>query len=37
MITIIKDNVLIPAEEYFSEEIRKKAIIVDGHFNGKVF
>jgi len=31
----LKDDKLVPAEEYFSEEIRKKAIIVDGHFNGK--
>jgi len=29
-----EDNKLVPAEEYFPEEIRKKAIIVDGHFNG---
>jgi len=29
-----EDDKLVPAEEYFSEEIRKKAIIVDGHFNG---
>ncbi|RCH82707.1 hypothetical protein CU098_008734, partial [Rhizopus stolonifer] len=27
---------LLTAEEYFSEEIKKKAVYVDGHFNGWV-
>ncbi|OUM66741.1 hypothetical protein PIROE2DRAFT_5950, partial [Piromyces sp. E2] len=28
------DNLLMTAEEYFSEETRKEAINVDGHFKG---
>jgi len=33
-INIEEEEILIPAEEYFPEEIKKKAIIVNGHFNG---
>ncbi|ORX82778.1 hypothetical protein BCR32DRAFT_326702 [Anaeromyces robustus] len=31
---IEEEGKLIPAEEYFPEEVKNKAIIVDGHFNG---
>jgi hypothetical protein len=29
-----EEELLLSAEDYFSEEIKKKAIVVDGHFNG---